>query len=320
MITKEPSPQLTPLSEEQAGFPEEAVRVDVAPPAAPEQEWWVPWLEVLKAGGVWVLSVVMLAVVPVVVALPYVIYQFVNFGPMGPEALAADKTLIFLSILGILPTHLLTLGLVWFFVTKGGRRPFLQTLNFQWPKSMSPGFGTMLCVLLALVLLAIGWAVTALWGGGKTQLDLIVESSTAARIVTALVAVGTAPLVEELVYRGMLYSALERAAGKAAGVILVSLLFSGVHVLQYLNNVGVIIVITILSFTLTFARAYSGSVLPPFIIHLVFNGIQSLFIILAPFLDKDLLKKSEQITPTTPGLEFASRLFESISVYVCRMT
>lgn len=319
MITKEPSQDVTPLSNEQAGFPAEITPDGLTPPRAPQPSSNLAWLEVLKAFVGWILTVAMLAVVPVFVALPYVIYQWSKFGPPRPEALTADKTLIFLSILGILPTHLLTLGLVWLFVTEGGKKPFWETLSFRWPRYSSPLFATLMCVLLALGLLAIGWAVTVFLGGEKTQLDLLVESSMAARVATALVAVGTAPLVEEVVYRGMLYSASERAMGKGLAVVFVSLLFAGVHVLQYSNNIGVILVITILSFALTLARAYTGSLVPPFIIHLVFNGIQAVFIVLSPFIDKNL-PKTEQVTPTTPGLELAGRLIETISVYVWRMT
>ena len=315
---------MTPLSEEQAGFPEQAVRDEFAPPPppspAPSPVQVSPWLEVIKGFIIWILSVGLLLFVPVIIALPYVIYQWTTYGPPTPEALTTDKTLIFLSIVGILPTHLLTLGIIWLFVTEFRRRPFFKTLSFQWPKNMSPAVATLLCFLLALVLLAIGWAITTLWGGSKTQLDLLVESSMAARVATALVAVVTAPLVEELIYRGVLYSPLERAAGRGIAVVIVSLLFSGVHVFQYLNNVGVILVITILSFTLTLSRAYSGSLLPPFIIHLVFNGIQALFIILTPFINKGLLEKGEEITPTTPGFEIAGPLFEAISAYLWRMT
>jgi membrane protease YdiL (CAAX protease family) len=320
VITKEPSQQVTPLSEEPAGFPEPVVRDSLAPPPVNSREWWLQWLEVLKAFVVWAASVLLLLFIPVIVALPYVIYQWANYGPPTPEALTTDKTLIFLSIAGILPTHLLTLGVIWLFVTEGGRRPFFRTLGFQWPKNVSPTATVLLSFLLALALLGIGLAVTKLWGGSKTQLDLIVESSTAARIATALVAVATAPLVEELVYRGVIYSALENAAGKAIAIVIVSLLFAGVHVLQYSNNVGVIVVITMLSFTLTLARANTGSLLPPFIIHLIFNGIQSLFIVLGPFLDKNFLQKGDEITPTTPGFEMAGRLIDTIVVHICRMT
>ena len=312
---------MTPLSEEQAGFPAPAVRDDLtAPPPASSNETLLPWLDAIKGFIVWILSVVLLVFIPVIVALPYIVYQWANYGPPRPEALTTDKTLIFLSILGIVPTHLLTLGVVWLFVTEGGRRPFLKSVGFVWPKNMSPGAGTLLCVLTAVVLLVIGWAVTTVWGGTKTQLDLMVESSMAARLATAAVATLTAPLVEELIYRGVLYSGVERATNRGIAIVIVSVLFAGVHVFQYSNNVGVIIVITLLSFTLTFARAYTGSVLPPFLIHLVFNGIQSLFIILGPFIDKGLLEKGEEITPTTPGLELAGRLLDTIAVYVCRMT
>jgi hypothetical protein len=33
-------------------------------------------------------------------------------------------------------------------------------------------------------------------------------------------------------------------------------------------------------------RAVTGKVFPAFIIHLVFNGIQSIILVLAPFIDK----------------------------------
>jgi membrane protease YdiL (CAAX protease family) len=259
---------------------------------------------------------VFLLIIPVIVALPYLAYNWSNYGPPTAEDLATDKTLVFLSIIGIFPTHLLTLGVVWLYVTGRGRLSVFRIPGFQWPKNFSPLLTTALAVLLAFILLYIGWAVTQVLGGSKTQIDLLVESSLPARFATAFVAVFTAPLVEELIYRGVLYSALERAAGMRIAVIIVSLLFAGVHVFQYANNIGVITVITLLSFTLTFARAYSGSVLPPFIIHLVFNGIQGLVLVLSPFIDSKLLEKGEQVTPTTPGLELAGQLLG----HLCRMT
>lgn len=323
MITNETSQQGTPLAEqptgqptgEPAGFPERAVRDDLLPPPSADTRG-LQWREVRNAFLVWISSVLFLLFIPAVVALPYVAYNWINFGPPRPEDLASDKTLIFLSIIGILPTHLLTLGVVWLYVTQSGRQPFSRMPGFSWPKNMSPMLTTALGVLLAFVLLAIGWAVTQVLGGNKTQLDLLVESSLPARFATAFVAVFTAPLAEELIYRGVLYSALERAAGVAVAIVVVSLLFAGVHVFQYSNNIGVITVITLLSFTLTLARAYSGSVLPPFIIHLVFNGIQSLVLVLSPFIDSSLLEKGEQVMPTTPGLELAGQLLG----HLCRMT
>jgi membrane protease YdiL (CAAX protease family) len=149
---------------------------------------------------------------------------------------------------------------------------------------------TIVSVGLAVVLFSLAFLITTLYGDRKTDLDLMIESSIYTRIATAFVAVVTAPLVEELIYRGILYKALEKAAGVAIAIVLVSLLFAGVHVFQYRNNLAVIAVITLLSITLTVARAVTGKVLPSFIIHLVFNGIQSILIVLSGFIDKDILK------------------------------
>ena len=318
MFTKEPSRDVTPLSNEPGGFREPAGDILPPPPpaaVAPPQ----PWFEVVKAFLVWAGSFILLLFTPVVLAVPYFIYSWAKHGVPRPEAIIQDRMLILLSIIGTILAHLLTLILIWFYATGGGKRPFGKSVGFEWPKTIPTGMGTLLCCALAIVLLGIGWAITQFVGGEKTQLDLIVESSMAARYATALAAVATAPLVEELIYRGVLYSALERAAGIGVAVAVVSLLFAGIHVFQYINNIGVILVITLLSFTLTVVRAYSRSVIPPFLIHLVFNGIQSLVLVLAPFLDKSILNK-EEITPTTPGFEIALHLLEKISVYLCRMT
>lgn len=245
---------------------------------------WQDWFNLLKAFLVWVASIILLVAVQLIVTLPYFIYLWVTTGPPKVEALTTDKIVAFLSIVAVLPSHLLTLLVIWLMVTEGRRLPFWKTIGFEWPRFASPSIVTMACVGFAIILLALGGVATHFWGGSKTQLDLLVESSIPARLATAFVAVFTAPLVEELIYRGVLYSALERTLGKVIGVIVVSLLFAGVHVFQYIDNFAVIGVISLLSVTLTLVRAYTGKVLPSFIIHLVFNGIQSIVIALWPFL------------------------------------
>lgn len=318
MFTEEPAQPVTPLSNEPAGFTEPARNVLPPPPsvtaASPQ-----PWLDVVKAVLVWAGSFGFLIFVPVLLVVPYFVYNFIRHGVPRPDEILGDKMLIVLSVVGTILAHLLTLLLIWYYVSTSGQKPFGKAIGLQWPKSIPAGLGTLLCAVIAIVLLGLGWAITQFIGGEKTQLDLIVESSMAARFATALAAVATAPLVEELVYRGVLYSALERAAGVGVAFAIVSLLFAGIHVFQYINNIGVILVITVLSMTLTATRAYTGSVIPPFIIHLVFNGIQSLVLVLAPFLDKSILKQ-EEVTPTTPGFEFAFHLVEKLSIYLCRMT
>lgn len=288
MFTEESSQQLTPLPEEHAEPPVTTAGSEVQP--ITKTAWWEPWIDVSFATGVWIVSVIILLIVPVIYAIPYLVYRIVKLGPPSPEALASDKMLIFFSVAAILPTHLLTVVLVWLVVSWGGRRPFWKNVDFSWPKNSSPAMTTLVSVVLAIVLYSLAFVITMLYGERKTDLDLLIESSNYTRFATAFVAFATAPLAEELIYRGVLYKALEKAAGVAIAIVVVSLLFAGVHVFQYRNNVAVIAVITLLSITLTVSRAVSGTMLPAFIIHLVFNGIQSVLIVLGAFVDKDILK------------------------------
>ena len=290
MFTEEPSQQQTTWlpEEEHAQPPAIPTAAPVQPPAKPE--WWAAWIDVGIAVAAWIVSVIFLLFIPVIYALPYMIYRIVKTGAPSPEALASDKMLIFFSVAAILPTHLLTFVLVWAIVSYAGRRPFWKNIEFDWPPNSSHAITIVVSVGLAIVLFSLAFLITSLYGERKTDLDLMIESSIYTRIATAFVAVFTAPLVEELIYRGLLYKALEKAAGVAVAIGVVSLLFAGVHVFQYRNNLAVIAVITLLSITLTVARAVSGKVLPAFIIHLVFNGIQSVLIVLSGFISKDILK------------------------------
>lgn len=288
VFTEESSQQITPLPEEHAEPPEPQPSGTVQ--GTPGTSWSSPWRDVWTSFGVWFASVVLLLVVPLVFTLPYLIYRIAKYGPPTPEALATDKQLIFYSVVGILPTHMLTFVIVWLLITYGGRRPFWKNIDFDWPKGASPVVVTLVSVLVATMLFLLALGVTSIYGEHKTDLDLLIESSIYTRIATAFMAVATGPLVEELVYRGVLYRALEKAAGMGVAIALVSLLFAGVHVFQYRNNVAVIIVITVLSVTLTVSRAVTGKLLPAFIIHFVFNGIQSVLIVLGGFIDKDIFK------------------------------
>jgi uncharacterized protein len=283
--------------------PVEPLLNNEAPPFAPLQESRVadnlspdnpPW-SLFQGFLVWGSSVALLLFVPFVLVLPYVVYKVVSSG--SSEALANDPNLIFLSIVGVLPTHILTFLLVWLVVTNRGRRPFWPLLGWTWPR----GFGPLKTFGIAVILLGIGWTITHFFGGAETQLDEIIKSSPQARIVVAFLAAVTGPLVEELVYRGVLYSAVQRVLGVAWAVGLVSVLFAAVHVAQYYNNFGVILAISVLSVSLTLIRARTGSLLPSYVIHFVFNGIQAVLLLLQPWLEKN-----QDLQKTIPGILFTS--------------
>jgi membrane protease YdiL (CAAX protease family) len=237
-----------------------------------------PW-GLLAALLTWFGSVALLVVVPVLFLLPYAVSQSARLRQTG-QSLLEDKTALFLAVLSNLPVHILMFGLVWAVVTRFGKRPFWSALGWSWSKRV--GFWT--SAGLAVLLLGAGVAFTSYVRGEPTEIDRLIQSSTAARWTLAILAATTGPLVEELVYRGVLYPALQRAAGMFWAIVGVSILFTLPHIPQYYNNVAVIAVVFILSISLTLVRAFTGRLLPCFIMHLVFNAIQSAIIIIEPYL------------------------------------
>ena len=241
-----------------------------------------PW-GVLTAMLTWLGSVVLLVGVQFLVIIPYALYNYRGLGMDGAgQYLLKDPMAILLSVLSTIPAHVLTLGLVWAVVTGFGKRPFWRTLGWGWSASIGPWTS----IGLAVLVLVVGGLLTKLVGGEATEVDQIVASSTGARFSIAILATVTAPLVEEMIYRGLLYSALQRVTGMLWAVVVVSFLFTFVHVFQYSNNLGVIAAITIFSLSLTLMRAYSGRLLPCYVMHLVFNGLQSVLIVSEPYMQR----------------------------------
>ncbi len=233
-----------------------------------------PW-SLLQALLIWVASVLLL-LVPQVCALVYVAR---HYGEIPPKAvLFADKTFFIILVSVLLPVHALTLVLVWAVVTLRGKISAKKALGWSWPAN----FGMVKSVGLAILLFMIAMLITYRYHGQDTDIERLLQSSRAAAIITAVLAATTAPLVEETIYRGLLYSAFRRVVGPVFAVIVVASMFAGLHVLQYWPNAPAISAITLLSIVLTVVRARTGRLLPCFVIHLVFNGIQSLIIVFEP--------------------------------------
>lgn len=234
-----------------------------------------PW-GVLTAAFAWAASIAVLLGVPVLASVVFLVVRYaVSHGAPLTRQVVEDPQLILASIVAIIPAHLLTVALVWVLVTGFGRRPFWPTLGWGFTRN----FGFAASAGLAVLLLMLGGVISYYLGGTETDVDQIINSSTAARFTTAFLAVATAPVAEELIYRGVLYPALQRALGVGWAVAAVSALFAGVHAWQYRNNFGAILTISILSLSLTTVRARTGRLLPCVVMHTVFNGIQSVLLV-----------------------------------------
>ena len=119
----------------------------------------------------------------------------------------------------------------------------------------------------------------------ENEMLRMLKSSKAALYTIAMLSVVTAPVVEEVVYRGVLYSAFQRSVGKYLAVGLTTLLFALVHVPQYWPSFSTIFLLTLLSLILTLLRAQSGNLWPCIVLHTLFNGFQSALLIAEPHIN-----------------------------------
>ncbi|HEX8354337.1 MAG TPA: CPBP family intramembrane glutamic endopeptidase [Pyrinomonadaceae bacterium] len=266
------------------------------PRAAPDPDN-PPW-GLLAALGLLVMSFVLMLVTSLAFLIPYVIYRGVRLDTLA-EFAVKDPGSIFVQILSIIPAHLLTLVLAWLLVTRAGKYPFFQTLGWEW----GHGFTLWRSAGLAVLLLLVGLGIVWLTGPTDNALERLIQSSRGAALATAFAASITAPLVEEIVFRGVLYSALRRLVGVGGAVAAVLLVFALIHVPQYWPSYGVIFTILLLSVILTLIRARTGQLLPCFVVHFVFNTIQAVLIVLNPYLEGIAPEKiePENIAPA-PGL------------------
>lgn len=226
------------------------------------------------------------------------LWAFLVWGISGPFLLAADAAIrlvyyfkgkelpkieitLFLAVVTLVMTLIMQvvgLGASWMFVTRLGQKPFFQTLGWRW----HPQFRWGHAVAGALLMFGLAVALSKLLPHQETDMDKILKLGFVVRLMVAVLAVLIAPLVEEVIYRGVVYSTVERLGGKAAGVITVTAIFALVHVPQYWGSVAAITAIVSLSLVLTLLRAWTGSLLPCVVMHLAYNGIQAVILLVAP--------------------------------------
>jgi len=247
----------------------------------PDNPPWNSW----TAFFVWFASMAFIVLIPSLFVLPYLAKQGGNFSDKASmtEFLQTDPTAVLLSILPIIPAHILTLVLAWAIVTRLNKFSFRETLGWRWG-----GFNIWNCLLILVGIFAAAAITSYYFPEQDNDLLKILRSSRTAVYVVAFIATFTAPLVEEVVYRGVLYSALQKSFGVPIGVFLVTILFAAVHVYQYYPSYSTIFLICLLSLILTLVRVKTKNLLPCIILHTIFNGIQSLFLILQPYINFEM--------------------------------
>ena len=235
-----------------------------------------PWGSLAAFSG-WAISVILIIVLPGLVLMPYLLTldPAIKDSKAIVEFAQTDKTAIFLQVLAIIPAHILTLLFAWFVVTKGSRYSFRQTLGWD-----AGGVRWWQYAAILIGFLAVASVVGHFVPEQENDLIRILRSSRATVYLVVFMATFTAPIVEEVVYRGLLYSAVQRTAGVPIAFFVVTMLFALVHVPQYYPSYSTIFLLTLLSVLLTGLRVWSKNLWPCIVLHMIFNGLQSVMILI----------------------------------------
>lgn len=230
----------------------------------------------------WLASVFLIVAIPALFLLPYILTlggKYLDSTELT-DFLKSDPTAIILQIGAVIPAHVLTILLAWFVVTRARSFPFFQTLGWRSGGMQWWHYGGIAAGFFVLTII-----VGNFFPEQENDLIRILKSSRTAVFLVAFMATFTAPLVEEVIYRGILYSAFQRTFGVTIAVIAVTFLFALVHVPQYYPSYSTIFLLTVLSLTLTLIRVRSDNLLPCVVLHTIFNALQSCLLILEPYIE-----------------------------------
>ena len=102
----------------------------------------------------------------------------------------------------------------------------------------------------------------------RLQAEMLRMDSTVSRIMIPFVAMGLGPLVEEMLFRGVLFAGMRRCYGVCGAVIIATVLFAAAHA-----SVRLALPLLIVGGVLTYLRAASGSLWPSLVAHTTYNAV-----------------------------------------------
>jgi membrane protease YdiL (CAAX protease family) len=266
------------------------------PPANPAPRLPVAGWNASAALVTWLLSISAILLASIGAQLGWTTWFYLQRAALPTQAdLTASRSLTLTLVLSTFVAHAVTLLWCWQLIHRTSPQGIRPALGLDWCRPCWSRRGAFLlaCAFAAPLFLAVGAWLERYLPNAKTDLDRILAQGPSIRVAIACVAALSAPLVEEVVYRGVVFGGLQRSLGGRAAVVLVSLLFLAVHVPQYWGGWAGLTMLALLSLTLTILRAATGSILPSMVLHYAFNGIQAIAIVFF----WELLETSPSTTP-----------------------
>jgi CAAX protease family protein len=149
------------------------------------------------------------------------------------------------------------------------RQPLWKSLGWQKP---TPRLTALF--LAAGVALAVGTSLV-LWLLPDTQSFPLEElfNTRVAAIALSAFAVSFAPLMEEVVFRGLVFAVVEHSMGWRWAVVISAALFAGLHVPEYWHAWHHLMLIFVVGLVFSLARGLTGNLAPSVILHVGYNSV-----------------------------------------------
>ncbi len=161
---------------------------------------------------------------------------------------------------------------IYFIITTKYRRPFWQAL--RWVRGPQHGVNYLLGgAALAFLAPILDWTFDQ-FNLFPSEQPLPIEkwlSSPDAAYLLVVLGICVAPFVEELIFRGFFYPVFERLWGFWMAVLLTAVLFAAIHAPQLWGGWPEIATILVVGAVFSYCRGKTGSLLPPFLMHLAYN-------------------------------------------------
>jgi hypothetical protein len=156
-----------------------------------------------------------------------------------------------------------------FLLAKLHGQPFWKSLGWRKPTAQQVlGYlagGGALAVIVSL-LLALGPDKQ------EFPLEKLFNTPAAAYAIGAF-AISVAPVVEELIFRGMLFAVFERAVGLRFAVASTAVLFAALHVPEYWHAWHHMVMILAVGLIFSLARGITGWLTPSILLHIGYNSL-----------------------------------------------
>ena len=201
----------------------------------------------------------------ILVVVGYALIQPTLHWHMTKEKLASDP--FFLLALQIVFYALMFAG-IYVLVTVGHEQPFWVMLRWR---RITPGRALVFLAGGAFLTVAIALLPPLLPDASQFPLESLFNSRSAAYAIGAF-AILVAPLMEEIIFRGVLFGIFEAQVGLRFAILTTAILFGGLHVPEYWGAWNHMLLIFFVGLVFSLARGRSGSLAPSVFLHVGYNG------------------------------------------------